>query len=228
VTAAPLDTDSQTFSVEAIVPLCGFYNAEGWIGNFTGNRDLDVELEKAAEMARSKATKLILKEALLNLGINLAEDPEKDNCFRPYGVYIMEDPLETKDNLTNLVQSLSVNRLVKTQESSEDFLETEYRVSERATVNMVLLRDQLEALGYDTSPRTVNFSVINIRKLDQVKFQKVLLQQSRYIGYFSFPNFTIYTSVENFAEEVGKMDLEGLRIFIEDAGDDRIELEVWQ
>jgi peroxiredoxin len=228
VTAAPLDTDSQTFSVEAIVPLCGFYNAEGWIGNFTGNRDLDVELEKAAEMARSKATKLILKGALLNLGINLAEDPEKDNCFRPYGVYIMEDPLETKDNLTNLVQSLSVNRLVKTQESSEDFLETEYRVSERATVNMVLLRDQLEALGYDTSPRTVNFSVINIRKLDQVKFQKVLLQQSRYIGYFSFPNFTIYTSVENFAEEVGKMDLEGLRIFIEDAGDDRIELEVWQ
>ena len=228
VAAAPVDTDSQTFSVEAVVPLCGFYNADGWMGNFTGNRDLDAELEMAAEMARSKATKLVLKEALLSLGINLAEDPEKDSCFRPYGVYIMEDPLEIKDNLTNLVQELPANRLVRTQESNEDFLETEYRVSERATVNMALLRDQLETLGYDISPRTVSFSVINIRKLDQVKFEKVLLQQSRYIGYFSFPNFTIYTSVENFAEEIGKMSLEGLRIFIEDAGNDRIELEVWQ
>jgi thiol-disulfide isomerase/thioredoxin len=228
VAPTPPDTDSQTFSVEAVVPLCGFYNADGWIGNFTGNRDLDAELEKTAEMARSKATKLVLKEALLSLGINLAEDPEKDNCFRPYGVYIMEDPLEIKDNLTNLIQRLPANRLVRSQESSEDFLETEYRVSERATVNMVLLRDQLDTLGYDTSPRTVSFSVVNVRKLDQVIFEKVLLQQSQYIGYFSFPNFTIYTTVENFAEEVGKMDLEGLRIFIEDAGDDRIELEVWQ
>ena len=228
VAPTPQDTDSQTFSVEAVVPLCGFYNADGWIGNFTGNRDLDAELEKTAEMARSKATKLVLKEALLSLGINLAEDPEKDNCFRPYGVYIMEDPLEIKDNLTNLIQRLPANRLVRSQESSEDFLETEYRVSERATVNMVLLRDQLDTLGYDISPRTVSFSVVNVRKLDQVIFEKVLLQQSQYIGYFSFPNFTIYTTVENFAEEVGKMDLEGLRIFIEDAGDDRIELEVWQ
>jgi thiol-disulfide isomerase/thioredoxin len=228
VAPTPPDTDSLTFSVEAVVPLCGFYNADGWIGNFTGNRDLDAELEKTAEMARSKATKMVLKEALLSLGINLAEDPEKDNCFRPYGVYILEDPLEIKDNLTNLIQRLPANRLVRSQESSEDFLETEYRVSERATVNMVLLRDQLDTLGYDISPRTVSFSVVNVRKLDQVIFEKVLLQQSQYIGYFSFPNFTIYTTVENFAEEVGKMDLEGLRIFIEDAGDDRIELEVWQ
>jgi thiol-disulfide isomerase/thioredoxin len=228
VVPAPPDTDSQTFSVEAVVPLCGFYNADGWIGNFTGNRDLDAELEKTAEMARSKATKLVLKEALLSLGINLAEDPEKDNCFRPYGVYILEDPLEIKDNLTNLIQRLPANRLVRSLESSEDFLETEYRVSERATVNMVLLRDQLDTLGYDISPRTVSFSVVNVRKLDQVIFEKVLLQQSQYIGYFSFPNFTIYTTVENFAEEIGKMDLEGLRIFIEEAGDDRIELEVWQ
>jgi thiol-disulfide isomerase/thioredoxin len=228
VVPAPPDTDSQTFSVEAVVPLCGFYNADGWLGNFTGNRDLDAELEKTAEMARSKATKLVLKEALLSLGINLAEDPEKDNCFRPYGVYILEDPLEIKDNLTNLIQRLPANRLVRSLESSEDFLETEYRVSERATVNMVLLRDQLDTLGYDISPRTVSFSVVNVRKLDQVIFEKVLLQQSQYIGYFSFPNFTIYTTVENFAEEIGKMDLEGLRIFIEEAGDDRIELEVWQ
>jgi peroxiredoxin len=223
-----VDTDTQTFSVEAVVPLCGFYNADGWMGDFMGNQDLDLELEETAAMARSKSTRLIIKEALLSLGITLAEDPEKGECFRPYGVYIMEDPLEIRDNLTNLVNELSLNQLVRTQNIDEDFMETEYRVNERATVNMAVLRDRLDILGYETSPRTVTFSVINVRKLDQVKFEKILLQQSRYIGYFSFPNYTIYTSVENFADEMGKMDLEGLKLFIEETGDDRIELEVWQ
>jgi hypothetical protein len=223
-----VDTDSQTFSVEAVVPLCGFYNADGWMGDFMGNRDLDLELEETAAIARSKSTKLIIKEALLSLGITLAEDPEKGECFRPYGVYIMEDPLEIRDNLTNLVNELSLNQLIRTQSTDENFMGTEYRVSERATVNMAALRDRLDTLGYETSPRTVTFSVINVRKLDQEKFEKILLEQSRYIGYFSFPNYTIYTSVENFADEMGKMNLEGLKLFIEEAGDDRIELEVWQ
>jgi thiol-disulfide isomerase/thioredoxin len=223
-----VDTDTQIFSVEAVVPLCGFYNADGWMGDFMGNRDLELELEETAAMARNKSTKLIIREALLSLGITLAEDPEKEGCFRPYGVYVMEDPLEIKDNLTNLVNELFLNRLVKTQGIDEDFLKTEYRVNERATVNMVALRDRLDSLGYETSPRTVTFSVINVRKLDQVKFEKILLQQSRYIGYFSFPNYTIYTSAENFADEMGKMNLEGLKLFIEETGDDRIELEVWR
>jgi len=228
VAPTPPEEDSQIFTVEAVVPLCGFYNADGWMGDFTGNQDLEVELEETAEMARSKSTKLILREALLSLGINLAEDPEKEDCFRPYGVYIMEDPLEIRDNLTNLILKLPINRLVRTQETGEEFLGTEYRVNERATVNMDLLRDQLDTLGYQTSPRTVTFSIVNIRKLDQVKFEKLLLQQSQYIGYFSFPHFTVYTSAENFADEMGKLNLEGLKLFIEEAGDDRIELEVWQ
>ena len=80
VAPAPPDTDSQTFSVEAVVPLCGFYSADGWIGNFTGNRDLDAELEKTAEMARSKATKLLLKEACYSITVITGRCQE---FFRP-------------------------------------------------------------------------------------------------------------------------------------------------
>lgn len=220
--------DSKVFTVEAAVPLCGFYSTQGWIGSFTGNRDLDQEIEKAQAIAQSKATKLILKEALLTIGINLAEDQEEDGCFRSYGVYLMEDPLEVRDNLTNLIRQLPFNRLLRTMETRDDFLGTEYRHTERATVNMVLLRDILDTLGYVTAPQTVTFSIININKLDQERFEKILLQQSKYIGYFSFPTYTIFTTVENFSDEMEKLDLEGLKLFIEDTSEDRIELEVWR
>jgi peroxiredoxin len=220
--------DSQTFTVEAVVPMCGFYGPDGWVGSFTGNQDLDEEVQKISAVAGQKATKLILKEAITSLGLNLAEDTSEEECFRPFGVYLAEDPMKTKDSLTNLVSQLPVNRLVKTLETSGDFMETEYRVTERATVEIEELSDILDRLGYHTPPRTISFSVININKLDQRKFVRLLLAQSRYIGYFNFPTCTIYTTPETFAEEMEKMDLEGLRLFIEDTFEDRIELEVWR
>jgi peroxiredoxin len=220
--------DSQTFTVDAVVPMCGFYGPDGWIGSFAGNRDLDKEIERVSSLARKKATKLILRDAIASLGLNLAADANEDECFRPYGVYLMEDPMHTKDSLTNLVNQLPINRLVKTLEVSEDFMGTEYRVTERATVNIEELNHLLERLGYQTPPRTISFSVVNIKKLDQRKFVQLLLEQSRYIGYFNFPTCTIYTTPEVFAEEMEKMDLEGLKLFIEDTFEDRIELEVWR
>jgi peroxiredoxin len=220
--------DSQTFTVEAVVPMCGFYGPDGWIGSFIGNQDLDLEIEKVSVLARRKATKLILREAIASLGLNLAEDANEEECIRPFGVYLMEDPLKTKDNLTNLVNQLPINHLVRTLESTEDFMGTEYRVTERATVNIEELDALLDRLGYNTPPRTISFSVVNIKKLDQQKFEKLLLEQSRYIGYFNFPTCTIYTTPEIFAEEMEKMDLGGLKLFIEDAFEDRIELEVWR
>jgi peroxiredoxin len=221
-------SDDQTFTVEAVVPMCGFYGPNGWVGSFTGNRDLDKEIEKVSAMARKKATKLILREAIASLGLNLAEDASEEECFRPFGVFLAEDPMKTKDSLTNLVNELPINRLVKTLETNEDFMGTEYSVTERATVKIDELNDLLERLGYRIPPRTISFSVVNIKKLDQRKFVQLLLEQSRYIGYFNFPTCTIYTTSEIFAEEMETMDLEGLRLFIEDTFEDRIELEVWR
>jgi peroxiredoxin len=222
------EEDTMTFTVQAVAPLCGFYGTEGWIGSFTGNHELEDELDKARETAQGKATKLILKEALLALGIDLAEDSSTENCFSPYGVYLLDDPMKIQDNLTNLINELPLNRLIRTLETQEDFLGTKYRVGERSRVNMAVFRGILDTLGYETTPRTVTFSVVNINKLDQEMFEQILLRQSRFIGYYSFPTYTIYTTVDTFADEMEKMDLQGLRLFIEDISEDRIELEVWR
>jgi len=227
-TTAGAEEDTMTFTVQAVVPLCGFYGPDGWVGSFTGNRELEEELDKARETAQSKATKLILREALLALGINLAEDQGTENCFSPFGVYLLDDPMKIRDSLTNLINELSLNRLIRTLETQEDFLGAEYRVSERARVNMAVFRETLDTLGYETTPRTVTFSIVNINKLDQEKFEQILLQQSKYIGYYSFPTYTIHTTVDTFADEMERMDLQGLRLFIEDTSEDRIELEVWR
>jgi len=223
-----VEEDTMTFAVQAVAPLCGFYGPEGWVGSFTGNRELEDELDKARETAQIKATKLIFKEALLSQGISLAEDSSTENCFSSNGVYLLDDPMKIRDSLTNLVNELPLNRLIRTLETQEDFLGTEYRVSERSRVNMAVFRGILDTLGYETSPRTVTFSIVNINKLDQEKFEQILLQQSKFIGYYSFPTYTIYTTVDTFADEMEKMDLQGLRLFIEDASEDRIELEVWR
>ncbi len=222
------DEDAKVFSVEAVVPLCGFYGDEGWKGSFTGNRDLEVELEKTRDIAQGKATKLILREAVLSLGITLAESDDRSDCFRPYGVYLMDDPLGIPDNLTNLIRELPVNRLVRTLDIEVDELDTEVRHTERASVNMAVLRDILENLGYEMEPRTITFSVVNINKLDQERFEQILLRQSRFIGYFSFPTYTIFTTVDTFVDELERLDLQGLRVFIEDTTEDRVELEVWR
>jgi hypothetical protein len=227
-TTAAAEEDTMIFTIQAVAPLCGFYGPEGWVGSFTGNRELEVELDKALETAQSKATKLILREALLALGINLAEDQGTENCFSPKGVFLLDDPMKIRDSLTNLINELPLNRLIRTLETQEDFQETEYRVRERARVNMELFRGILDTLGYETTPRTVTFSIVNIKKLDQEMFEQILLRQSRFIGYYSFPTYTIYTTVDTFADEMEKMDLQGLRLFIEDISEDRIELEVWR
>jgi thiol-disulfide isomerase/thioredoxin len=227
-TTAAAEEDTMIFTVQAVAPLCGFYGPEGWVGSFTGNRELEVELDKALETAQSKATKLILREALLALGINLAEDQGTENCFSPKGVFLLDDPMKIRDSLTNLINELPLNRLIRTLETQEDFQETEYRVRERSRVNMELFRGILDTLGYETTPRTVTFSIVNINKLDQEMFEQILLRQSRFIGYYSFPTYTIYTTVDTFADEMEKMDLQGLRLFIEDISEDRIELEVWR
>jgi len=158
----------------------------------------------------------------------LAEDPSAEKCFSPHGVYLLDDPMKILDSLTNFVNELPLNRLIRTLETQEDFLGTEYRVSERSRVNMAVLRGILDTLGYENTPRTVTFSIVNINKLDQEMFERILLQQSRFIGYYNFPTYTIYTTVDTFADEMEKMDLQGLRLFIEDTSEDRIELEVWR
>jgi peroxiredoxin len=220
--------EATIFAVESVVPLCGFYDNEGWKANFQQNYDLPKEIERIAEVARRKALKLALRDALSSIGVNLLRDADADGCFTPQGVLLPDDPFKVRDNLTNLLGALPADRLAKVLETQEDFLGTEYRVSQRVSVNMTDLRTELEKLGVQTTPRTVTFSVVNLRKMDLARFERTLARQSRYIGTASFPTYTVYTSTEAFADEVKRMDFGGLKLFIEEAEENRIELEVWR
>jgi hypothetical protein len=113
-------------------------------------------------------------------------------------------------------------------ESQEDFLGSEYHVAQRVSVNLSDLKSQLEALKLQLTPRTVTFSIVNLRRMDVTRFNNALSRQSRYVGSANFPTYTIYTTTETFAEEVKRMDFGGLKLFVEETEENRIELEAWK
>lgn len=220
--------DATVFAVESSVPLCGFYDGQGWKGSFEQNYDLAKELERIAEIARRKATKMALREALVAVGVSMAQSAQGEGCFTPLGVSLPHDPFSEADSLTNLLGAFPADRLTKVVESQEDFLNGHYHVSQRVSVNLQDLRAELEKLKVQLTPRTVTFSVVNLRKMDQTRFEQALLRQSRYIGFASFPTYTVYTTTEVFADEVKRMDFGGVKLFVEEAEGDRIEVEAWK
>ena len=227
--AAPEDEAEATiFAVEAVVPLCGFYDNQGWKGSFQENYDLAKELERIAEIARRKALKMALHDALVAAGVSLLRSSEEAGCFTPHGVYLAGDPFKVQDCLTNLLAALPVDKLAKVLDSQEDFLNNEYHVSQRVAVILPDLKAELERLKVVTTPRTITFSVVNLRKIDLARFEQTLARQSRYIGFASFPTYTVYTTTETFADEIKRMDFSGLRLFREEAEENSIELEAWK
>jgi peroxiredoxin len=216
------------FAVEAVVPLCGFYDNQGWKASFQENYDLPKELERLAEIARRKALKLALRDALVSLGVSLQQEAQGDDCFRPQGVWLPDDPFKVPDCLTNLLAALPVDKLTKVLESQEDFLGNEYHVAQRVSISLPDLKSELERLKIQLSPRTVTFSVVNMRKMDLSRFERTLARQSRYVGRANFPAYTVYTATETFAEEVKRMDFGALKLFVEETEENRIELEVWK
>ncbi len=226
--AAAESAEATIFAVEAIVPLCGFYDNQGWKASFQESYDLPKELERVAEIARRKALKLALRDALVSLGVNLLQETRADDCFRPQGVWLPDDPFKVPDCLTNLLGALPTEKLAKVLESQEDFLGTDYHVTQRVSISLPDLKTELEKLKIQFTPRTVTFSVVNLRKMDLSRFERTLSRQSRYIGQANFPNYTVYTSTETFAEEVKRMDFGGLKLFVEETEENRIELEVWK
>jgi len=220
--------EATTFAVEAVQPLCGFYDSRGWKGSFEQNYDLDRELERIAEIARRKALKQALREALAAIGVSPLQSTLGEGCFTTLGVVLPDDPFTIADNLSNLLASLPVDRLAKVVESQEDFLSGEYHVTQRVAVNLDDLKSELEKQKVQLAPRTITFSVVNLRKMDQSRFERALLRQSRYIGFANFPTYTVYTTTEDFADEVKRMDFGGVKLFVEEAEGDRIEVEAWK
>jgi hypothetical protein len=160
--------------------------------------------------------------------VSLLQSAQGEGCFTPLGVALPDDPFTVPDNLTNLLAALPADRLAKVVESQEDFFAGEYRVAQRVAVNLQDLRSELEKVKVQLTPRTITFSVVNLRRMDQSRFEQALRTQSRYVGFANFPTYTVYTSTEVFAEEVKRMDFGGVKLFVEEAEGDRIEVEAWK
>jgi thiol-disulfide isomerase/thioredoxin len=227
-TFKPEEEVTNVFEVEMTVPVCGFYDESGWRESFYGEGDLDVEMEKTAEVAREMALKEAMNMALERLGVMLYQREKDLDCVKPYGVQLYEDPWNCRDSLTNLLNSLNFRKYTRVLESREEGFGNSYYVKRKVSVNMPELLDELEDLDLTMKPISVTFVVVNLDRVRRMKFEDAILSQSRYVGYTGFPAYTIYTTQEIFAEELEKMDFGGMKVFIEEAGHGIIEVEFWR
>ncbi len=225
---ADLGEGTAVFDVESQVPACGFYDETGWRESFYGNKDLDKEIDKVAKVAREQARKQAVKAALEKLGITLCEKNAVADCFRTYGVQLLDDPWKQQDCLTNLINSLNTQRYLDVLETMEKWLGTAYYVRQKISVNLSKLNDELERKNMSTKPMSITFVTINMGKIDRLRFEQSVLAQSKFIGKTDFPAYTIYTSQDVFIAELGKMDFGGSKVFVSDAGNGVIEVELWR
>jgi thiol-disulfide isomerase/thioredoxin len=220
--------EAAVFDVQLQVPLCGFYDENGWRESFDGNTDIRKEQDKLASYARELAVKTSLKRGLERLGITPFENQGSLECMSATGVLLRQDPWKERDSLTNLANALNFRKYVKVLETEERLLATEYCLRQKISVNLLDLKDDVERAGVSLKPGSISFVVINMDAMLRMIFEEAVRTQSRFIGRTSFPAYTIYTTQENFINELQKLDYGGTRIFVNDAGAGVVEVEAWR
>jgi thiol-disulfide isomerase/thioredoxin len=224
---AAKEEEWRTFEVQLQVPVCGFYDETGWLADFDGLSDRNAQQDKMAETARDLAVKTALDRALEGLGITLLEVATGD-CIKPYGVRLHNAPWKERDPLTNLLNSLNYRKYSEVTETTERWVGADYLIRQKVAIKMADLKEDLERLKVSLKPLTINFVSLNMGLMQRRIFETGVLSQSKFIGRTDFPAYTVYTDQETFIGELEKMDFGGIKVFIDEAGEGVVELEVWR
>jgi cytochrome c biogenesis protein CcmG, thiol:disulfide interchange protein DsbE len=227
----------QTFTVTGRAGVCGFFDKSGWRKGFNGNTSLEQEVAVVREIARRDAQRQSVLAALGALGMTpYAREPLRDSVDEK-GIHVDRDPFDTDDPVGKLLSELKYAKFFELIEDQDKLIGNDLFVSRTVRVNLDDLMDELEGMGFLASPNRINFTYVNMSRLDQKEFINALLSQSRFIGKVEDPVFTpattsqafeIYAPTEGFAREIQKMDFGKLKVFVEEVTPASLELEVWK
>lgn len=227
----------ETFTVLARTPVCGFFDKSGWRKSFTGNTSLETETAAVRAIALREAQRLSVQSALAALGITLHSRASRQDCVDGRGIHVDRDPLETEDPLSKLLSDLRYPKFFEVVEDQEKLIEDDYYILRTVRVNLDDLLDELTGMGYLDKPIRINFTYVNMSRIDQKEFIESLLSQSRFIGKVEDPIFTpattsqafeIYAPTQGFAKEIEKMSFGKMKVFVEEVSPASLELEVWK
>ncbi len=217
--------------------LCGFYDEGRWQKSFTGNDSFEQELELTRELARRDATRQTFLQSLSLLGIELYSHERFQGCIDELGIHLDRDPFDTEDPVSNLLNLISYSDYFTTLNEQEKLIDKWYYVDREVRISIDALADGLALLGYLFEPIRIEFTYVNMSRLDQKDFVNNLLEQSKFIGGLEEPVFThqstsqvleVFTSSQGFADEILGMDFEKLKVFVEQVTPASLELEVWK
>ena len=231
------DHPAETITVTGEAVLCGFYESGVWRKSFTGNDSLDQEISLTRDVARRDASRRAIVSSLRMLNISLFSRPHRAQCLDGSGIHLASDPFDTGDPVSNLIAKIIYQDFFQTTVQQEMLLDTTFYSTRTVHVFLDRFANELESLGYLREPLKINFTYVNMSPLDQKEFLRSLLEQSMFIGNYENPVFTphstsqvfeVYTSAQNFADEITGMDFGKLKVYVEGVTADSLELEVWK
>jgi hypothetical protein len=226
-----------TITVTGEALLCGFFDVNGWRKSFTGDDSLEQELELTRDLSRRDATRRTVIDSLRVLGIQLYANDPRTSCVDFAGIRLDRDPFDTDDPLSNFINITSYSDYFETLEEQEILIDNVYYNSRTVRISIESFTEELLSQGYIMEPMRIEFTFVNMSRLDQKKFLMDLLQQSKFIGQFENPVFTahstsqvfeVYTSSQGFADEILGMNFGNLQVFVEQVTPGSLELEVWK
>jgi peroxiredoxin len=224
-----------TVTGEAV--LCGFYESGAWRKGFTGSENLQQEIALTRDVARRDAARRSVVSALKMLGVVLHSNPPRLDCLDGSGIHLARDPLDMSDPLSNLIAQIDYSDIFETEDEQDMLIGTTFYSTRTLSVFMDHLAGELESLGYYLEPLRISFTYVNMSSLDRKLFLGALLKQSMFVGHIETPVLTphsttqaleVYTSSENFADEITDIDFGDLNVFIEEVTETSLEIEVWR
>lgn len=227
----------QFSSVAGMASLCGFYDGGKWKKSFTGNDSFGRELELTRELARRDAARQTILYALNAQGIKLFSNRPLRGCIDEAGIHLNRDPFDTGDPASNILNLLNYSDFFTTTSEQEKLVGNTYYVTRTVRIDVEALSKELASSGYLFSPTRIKFTYVNMTPLDRKEFLQSLLSQSRFIGNFENPVITphstsqvfeVYTSSQEFADEILSMDFSDLQVFVEQVTPSSLELEIWK
>lgn len=227
----------ELISVLGEASLCGFFDRDGWRKSFTGNESIDQEIELTRELAQRHVRRAAVTKALEMIGIELNENEPVQDCITGTGIYLDRDPYHTGDSVSNLLGFIKYEELFETVLEQDLLIDNTWYASRTLRVSLDNFKAELETLDYLFEPVDITFTYVNMSLLDRKQFLNSLLNQSRFIGMYveekdtplgKGQSFYVYTSSQNFADEILGMDFKGLRVFVEEVTPTSLELEVWK
>jgi thiol-disulfide isomerase/thioredoxin len=214
-----------SFRLEEGMSLFGWYDNSGWLLDISGKPDRDEEINRVEMVIGDRLQLKLMKTALASVGVRLPHDG-----FTPYqlkGLRIPESPMVSENRWFRLYQALSFSELYQIDHENSIWSDDEYWAGLVGDVDLGRLRAQLRGLEFPNEPLAYKLSTVSDYDFKPRMLFKMFKQTSYRVYSFEGETILYYGEMEQLLDELERLRLPGVEIFVEEIGETELRVEVF-